>query len=109
MPVDAPESTGSGKHTKMTEITVLYDYDTLGYTVRVMDNAKIVKEYHAGNHPRDSKIVLEGYGKVKRVSVKQLCTWAKETAQDMAKEQKIKKVRRGHFRKDLGEWRYEII
>ena len=92
---------------------VFYDYDSLGYSVRyggIDDHGFPVGQYDAGNHPYDSKVVVEAYTGI-RVTVKTLRKWARQTAEEIAKERGLgEKVYRDRFRvEEMGDARYCII
>ena len=70
--------------------TISYASNQWGYFVQVCDDGKIIEEYHAGNHQRDSQLTvpLNSPNVVKPAKLLQM---ARQTAKEMAVERGIAK------------------
>lgn len=79
---------------------VLYYATFYGYVVTAYDDdGQPVKEYRAGNHPGDSQAVInkpypgERYTSTRPVRIPTLKKWAREQAEEWAKEMGIEPAR----------------
>ena len=64
---------------------VIFAATRLGYCVEVIDGGEVVYECNEGNHPRESTTIID-LSSPYAVKLSQLRHWAKQTANQIAKE-----------------------
>lgn len=67
---------------------VIYAATGYGYCVQVVDGGEIIHEYTAGNHQQESQTLVDPRSP-QAVRLSQLKRWAKQTANEIAKERRI--------------------
>jgi predicted secreted hydrolase len=68
--------------------SVIYAATKSGYCVQVIDGGEVAHEYSAGNHQMESQTVVDPRSP-NAVRLSQLKRWAKQTANEIAKEWRI--------------------